>query len=51
MPDDENTYALHAELADNTTLLLRIKDYYTNLGSDVGDRHTIEHSHNLWHVQ
>jgi transposase len=50
-PDDDNTYVLHTELIEKTTLLLGIKGYYTNLGPDVSDQLIIEHYHNLWHVE
>jgi transposase len=50
-PDDDNTYVLHTELIDKTTLLLGIKGYYTNLEPDVSDRLIIEHYNNLWHVE
>ena len=50
-PDDDNTYTLHTDLVEKTTLLLGIKGYYTNLGPTVSDRMIIEHYHNLWHVE
>jgi hypothetical protein len=50
-PDDDNTYVLHTELIERTTLLLGIKGYYTNLGPDVSDQLIVEHYHNLWHVE
>jgi transposase len=50
-PDDDNTYSLHTDLVEKTTLLLGIKGYYTNLGPSVSDRLIIEHYNNLWHVE
>jgi transposase len=50
-PDDDNAYSLHTDLVEKTTLLLGIKGYYTNLGSDISDRLIIEHYNNLWHVE
>lgn len=46
-----NAYAFNNELAEKTKLLLGMKGYYTNLGTDVSDRQIIEHYHNLWRVE
>ena len=50
-PVDRHTYAMHTELVEKTKLLLGLKSYYTDLGSEVGDQAVIEHYHNLWHVE
>lgn len=45
--DDQNSYTLNTELVEKTNLLLGLKGYYTNLGSEVSDRLIVEHYHNL----
>lgn len=44
-------YALNTELVEKATLLLGIKGYYTNLGTEVGAEAIIDHYHNLWRVE
>lgn len=44
-------YALNTELIEKAKLLLGIKGYYTNLGSEVSDHLIILQYHNLWHVE
>lgn len=44
-------YALNIELIQKTKLLLGIKGYYTNLGSEVSNTDIISHYRNLWHVE
>lgn len=48
---NNSVYELNQGLVRKTNLLLGIKGYYTNLGSNVSDRAIIEHYHNLWRVE
>lgn len=49
---EKNRYELNLALIEKTKLLLGIKGYYTNLlKTEVEDHLTIEHYHNLWHVE
>jgi transposase len=44
-------YELNKDLLEKAKLLLGIKGYYTNLGSDTNDLTIIAHYHSLWHVE
>jgi transposase len=44
-------YELNKELLEKAKMLLGIKGYYTNLGSDTNDLTIIAHYHSLWHVE
>ncbi len=50
----ENIYEVSAVLIEQTTLLLGIKGYYTNLfdkNEKLTNQNVIDHYHNLWHVE
>ncbi len=53
--NDKNNYELNLQLIHKTNLLLGIKGYYTNLGSNLDDNITdqeiIKQYRNLWHVE
>lgn len=53
--NDKNNYELNHQLIHKTNLLLGIKGYYTNLGSNLDDNITdqeiIKQYRNLWHVE
>lgn len=44
-------YELNKELLEKARLLLGIKGYYANLGSDIKNQTVIDHYHSLWHVE
>ncbi len=48
---DNAAYELNQGLKEKTELLLGVKGYYTNLGSEISDREVIAHYHNLWRVE
>ena len=49
--NNQNGYSFNTKLLEKTQLLLGVKGYYTNLGSDVNDRLIVGHYHNLWQVE
>jgi len=49
--DEQAGYHFNTDLEKKTQLLLGLKGYYTNLGTEVSEQMIIDQYHNLWHVE
>lgn len=48
---NQSVYKLNQALIEKNKLLLGIKGYYTNLGSEVSNQSIVDRYHSLWHVE